>query len=67
MAATAKDGRLRAGIERHLKEMQHQVARLERLGYDEAAQLLRQTLDEEQLIDTKLNDLAKNYINQKAM
>ncbi len=39
----------------------------ERLGHDEAADLLRQTLDEEQLTDTKLNDLAKNYINQKAV
>ncbi|UYZ65094.1 YciE/YciF ferroxidase family protein [Hymenobacter weizhouensis] len=39
----------------------------ERLGYDEAANLLRQTLEEEQLTDTKLNDLAKSYINQKAM
>jgi ferritin-like metal-binding protein YciE len=38
----------------------------ERLGHDHAAELLRQTLDEEQLTDTKLNDLAKNYINQKA-
>ena len=39
----------------------------ERLGYDEAASLLRQTLQEEQNTDTKLNDLAKSYINQKAM
>ncbi|SMB90362.1 protein of unknown function DUF892 [Hymenobacter roseosalivarius DSM 11622] len=39
----------------------------ERLGHTEAAGLLRQTLQEEQLTDTKLNDLAKNYINQKAM
>ena len=39
----------------------------ERLGHDEAAELLRQTLNEEQLTDTKLNDLAKNYINQKAV
>ncbi|MBO2011305.1 ferritin-like domain-containing protein [Hymenobacter negativus] len=39
----------------------------ERLGHDQAAELLRQTLDEEQLTDTKLNDLAKNYINQKAV
>jgi ferritin-like metal-binding protein YciE len=28
--------------------------------------LLRQTLEEEQFTDTKLNDLAKNYINKKA-
>lgn len=39
----------------------------ERLGNTQAAELLRQTLDEEQLTDTKLNDLAKNYINQKAV
>jgi ferritin-like metal-binding protein YciE len=38
----------------------------DRLGYAEAASLLRQTLEEEQLTDTKLNDLAKNYINAKA-
>ncbi len=39
----------------------------ERLGHTEAASLLRQTLQEEQLTDTRLNDLAKGYINQKAM
>jgi ferritin-like metal-binding protein YciE len=39
----------------------------ERLGNTQAADLLRQTLDEEQLTDTKLNDLAKNYLNQKAL
>jgi len=39
----------------------------ESLGYNEAATLLRQTLEEEQLTDTKLNDLAKSYINQKAL
>ncbi|WP_324671764.1 ferritin-like domain-containing protein [Hymenobacter sp. GOD-10R] len=39
----------------------------ERLGYDTASSLLRQTLQEEQNTDTKLNDLAKSYINQKAM
>ncbi|QIX62582.1 ferritin-like domain-containing protein [Hymenobacter sp. BT18] len=39
----------------------------ERLGHTEAASLLRQTLQEEQLTDTKLNDLAKSYINQRAM
>ncbi|QIX60194.1 ferritin-like domain-containing protein [Hymenobacter sp. BT18] len=37
-----------------------------RLGHEQAAELLRQTLDEEQLTDTKLNDLAKNYLNRKA-
>ncbi|MGY2133316.1 YciE/YciF ferroxidase family protein [Hymenobacter sp. HD11105] len=132
MAAEAKDGRLRQGFERHLRETENQVARLEqigksmnidlgghtckamegliaegnetmsenatdevmdaaliatsqriehyeiagygtaahyaeRLGQDEAASLLRQSLEEEQLTDTKLNDLAKNYLNQKAM
>ncbi|MBC6699544.1 ferritin-like domain-containing protein [Hymenobacter puniceus] len=39
----------------------------ERLGHVQAAGLLRQTLEEEQLTDTKLNDLAKNYLNQKAL
>ena len=39
----------------------------ERLGHTEAAGLLRQTLQEEQYTDTKLNDLAKNYLNAKAM
>jgi len=38
----------------------------ERLGKTEAAALLSQTLKEEQLADTKLNKLAKGYINQKA-
>ncbi|AMM51937.1 hypothetical protein TH61_13135 [Rufibacter sp. DG15C] len=38
----------------------------ERLGHPEAAQLLRQTLEEEQKTDTLLNKLAKGYINQKA-
>ena len=131
MAETAKDGRLRRGFEKHLRETENQVARLEkiaeaqdldlsghtckamegliaegqetmsenateevmdaaliaaaqriehyeisgygtaahfaqRLGYTDAAELLQQTLDEEQLTDTKLNDLAKNYLNAKA-
>ena len=39
----------------------------ERLGHTEAAALLRQTLQEEQFTDTKLNDLAKSSINAKAM
>ncbi len=39
----------------------------ERLGHTEASGLLRQTLQEEQFTDTKLNDLAKNYLNAKAM
>lgn len=38
----------------------------ERLGKTEAAQLLSQTLYEEQQTDTKLNKLAKGYINEKA-
>ena len=131
MAAEAKDGRLRQGFERHLRETENQVARLEqigksmnidlgghtckamegliaegnetmsenatdevmdaaliaasqriehyeiagygtaahyaeRLGQDEAASLLRQSLQEEQQNDTKLNDMAKNYLNEKA-
>jgi ferritin-like metal-binding protein YciE len=132
MASEAKDGRLRQGFEKHLRETENQVTRLEqigqslgidlgghtckamegliaegketmsenatdevmdaaliasaqriehyeisgygtaahyaeRLGNTEAAALLQQTLQEEQLTDTKLNDLAKNYINSKAM
>ncbi len=39
----------------------------ERLGHTEAAKLLNQTLKEEQNTDTKLNKLAKSFINQKAM
>ncbi|MCU0354525.1 MAG: ferritin-like domain-containing protein [Cytophagales bacterium] len=39
----------------------------ERLGKQEAAQLLAQTLEEEQKADTLLNELAKNYVNEKAM
>ena len=39
----------------------------ERLGHSEAASLLHQTLQEEQFTDTQLNDLAKNYLNQKAL
>ncbi|MDB5234534.1 MAG: hypothetical protein JWR44_1527 [Hymenobacter sp.] len=131
MAEKAKDGRLRASFEKHLRETEQQVQRLEkigkaldldleghkckamagliaegqetmserataevmdaaliaasqriehyeisgygtaahyaqRLGHTEAAGLLRQTLEEEQLTDTKLNELAKNYINAKA-
>ena len=38
----------------------------ERLGHVDAARLLRQTLEEEQATDTKLNKLAKSYINAKA-
>lgn len=38
----------------------------ERLGHADAAKLLRQTLQEEQATDTKLNDLAKRSINAKA-
>ena len=39
----------------------------ERLGKKEVAELLQQTLAEEQKTDTLLNDLAKSSINQKAM
>ncbi len=38
----------------------------ERLGQQEAFKLLSETLKEEQAADTKLNKLAKGYINQKA-
>jgi ferritin-like metal-binding protein YciE len=39
----------------------------ERLGHTEVARILEATLKEEQNADTKLNKLAKGYINQKAM
>ncbi|MHC2992553.1 hypothetical protein OB13_13540 [Pontibacter sp. HJ8] len=39
----------------------------ERLGHLEVAALLRQTLDEEKMADTKLNEIAKNSVNIKAM
>jgi len=39
----------------------------ERLGKKDAVKLLQQTLQEEQKADTLLNDLAKSYLNQKAM
>ncbi|HPC21534.1 MAG TPA: DUF892 family protein, partial [Phycisphaerae bacterium] len=38
----------------------------EQLGYDEAVQLLDQTLQEEKLTDKKLTDLAEQSINVKA-
>ncbi len=37
------------------------------LGYTEAAIILRETLDEEQATDTKLNDLALEKVNQQAL
>lgn len=39
----------------------------ERLGKKDVFKLLEQSLNEEQKTDTLLNDLAKSYINQKAM
>ena len=39
----------------------------ERLGLTDVAKILEATLKEEQNADTKLNKLAKGYINQKAM
>ncbi|MDX5419897.1 MAG: DUF892 family protein [Hymenobacteraceae bacterium] len=39
----------------------------ERLGHLEVAKLLHQTLDEEKMADTKLNEIAKNSVNLKAM
>ena len=38
----------------------------EQLGYDEAVQLLDQTLQEEKVTDKKLTDLAAQSINIKA-
>ncbi|SHJ05531.1 Ferritin-like metal-binding protein YciE [Hymenobacter daecheongensis DSM 21074] len=39
----------------------------QRVGQAEAAKLLHESLSEEQAADTKLNNLAKGYINQKAL
>ena len=39
----------------------------ERLGMPNVVKILNATLEEEQATDTKLNKLAKGYINQKAM
>lgn len=39
----------------------------QRLGKKDVFKLLEQSLNEEQKTDTLLNDLAKSYINQKAM
>ena len=39
----------------------------ERVGLKDVARILNATLEEEQATDTKLNKLAKGYINQKAM
>jgi ferritin-like metal-binding protein YciE len=39
----------------------------QRLGKNDIYKLLEQTLNEEQKTDTLLNNLAKGYINQKAM
>lgn len=36
------------------------------LGYNDAAELLRQTLEEEKAADTKLTSIAKNYVNYQA-
>lgn len=43
------------------------VAYAQALGNTEVADLLRQTLDEEKAADTKLNDIAVNEVNSKAM
>lgn len=42
------------------------VAFAKSLGKDEVADILKETFDEEKNADNKLNDLAKNNINQKA-
>lgn len=36
------------------------------LGYSDAAELLRQTLEEEKAADTKLTSIAKNHVNYQA-
>ena len=38
----------------------------EQLGFDEAADLLQQTLDEEKATDQKLTELAREQVNQEA-
>jgi ferritin-like metal-binding protein YciE len=42
------------------------VAWAERMGHDEAAELLQQTLEEEKSADEKLTSVAENLANQKA-
>ena len=52
-----------------MEEERLQILRLVETGRvtpEQAAELLRQTLQEEQATDTLLNNLAKNYINAKA-
>lgn len=39
----------------------------ERLGYDEAVQLLTETLEEEKATDEKLTNLAESAVNEEAM
>ncbi|MEX2173676.1 MAG: ferritin-like domain-containing protein [Pirellulaceae bacterium] len=39
----------------------------QRLGFDNAANLLQQTLDEEGAADQKLTEIAVNYVNEEAM
>lgn len=43
------------------------VALAEKLGYDKAAKLLIETLDEEKATDVKLSELAVNEVNDEAM
>jgi ferritin-like metal-binding protein YciE len=38
----------------------------EKLGYDEVKDILAETLDEEKNADSKLNDIAKSTVNEKA-
>jgi ferritin-like metal-binding protein YciE len=38
-----------------------------KLGYDEAVELLKDTLEEEKEADEKLNDIAINEVNDQAM
>jgi ferritin-like metal-binding protein YciE len=43
------------------------VEMAKQLGYDEAAELLEDTLEEEKMTDEKLNDIAINDVNEEAM
>ncbi|MDJ1505884.1 ferritin-like domain-containing protein [Xanthocytophaga agilis] len=69
--AEVKDAGLIASAQRieHYEISGYGTARhfAERLGKTEAVKLLEETLKEEQKADTLLNDLAKSYINEKAM
>jgi len=68
MARAATDASLKAAFEAHLEETRGQIERLDQivsgaqggcLGFDEAAKLLAETLQEEKATDEKLNVIAE--------